>query len=55
MLTNTHQIEVVKVIILAQPSSNFNNYSLAGKIIQYDEPYEPFTDIQDWEVLRCKL
>jgi hypothetical protein len=46
--------ESVEVIILEhrQLSSNFNNYPLAGKVIQYDQPYEPATDIQDWEVLK---
>ncbi|AFZ59031.1 hypothetical protein H6G54_23570 [Anabaena cylindrica FACHB-243] len=35
--------ESVEVIILEhrQLSSNLNNYPLAGKVIQYDEPYEP--------------
>ncbi len=46
--------ESVEVIILErrQSSSDFNDYPLAGKITQYDEPYEPATDIQDWEVLK---
>ena len=46
--------EFVEVIVLKhrQPCSNFNDYPLAGKVIQYDEPYEPATDVQDWEVLR---
>ncbi|MEA5619186.1 hypothetical protein VB711_15260 [Cronbergia sp. UHCC 0137] len=46
--------ESVEVIILEhrQLSSNFNSYPLAGKVIQYDEPYEPATDIEDWEVLK---
>jgi len=46
--------EAVEVIILehCQSSSNFNNYPLVGKVIQYDRPYEPATDIEDWEVLK---
>lgn len=46
--------ELVEVIILEhrQLSSGFNDYPLAGKVIQYDEPYKPATDIQDWEVLQ---
>jgi hypothetical protein len=46
--------EFVEVIILEhrQPSSDFNNYPLAGKVIQYDKPYEPASDVQDWEVLK---
>lgn len=46
--------ELVEVIILEsrQPSSGFNDYLLAGKVIQYDEPLEPATDLEDWEVLQ---
>ncbi len=44
----------VEVIILEhhQPASDVNDYPLAGKVIQYDTPYEPATDIQDWEVFQ---
>lgn len=35
-----------------QTASNLNDYPLAGKVIQYDEPFEPATDIQDWDVLK---
>jgi len=44
----------VEVIILEhrQSSSDVNAYPLAGKVIQYDAPYESATDIQDWEVLQ---
>lgn len=46
--------EFVEVIILENgtSSSEFKNYSLAKKVIKYDEPLEPATDIQDWEVLQ---
>jgi len=46
--------ESVEVIILkhSQLASAVNDYPLAGKVIQYDEPYEPPSDIQDWEVLQ---
>jgi hypothetical protein len=45
--------ELVEVIILKnnQHSSSFNGDTLAGKVIKYDDPYEPATDIKDWEVL----
>jgi hypothetical protein len=46
--------ELVEVIILKnnQHSSGFDGGTLAGKVIKYDDPCEPATDIEDWEVLK---
>ena len=46
--------ELVEVIILKnnQHSSSFDGDTLAGKVIKYDYPCEPATDIEDWEVLK---
>lgn len=46
--------ESVEVFIIKQPlnSSEINQYPLAGKVIQYEQPLEPATNIEDWESLK---
>ncbi|ACB53573.1 unknown [Crocosphaera subtropica ATCC 51142] len=46
--------ESVEVIIIKQSakSCDFNQYPLAGKVIKYDKPLEPATNIEDWESLK---
>ena len=46
--------ELVEVITLKnnQHSSSFDGDTLAEKVIKYDDPCEPATDIEDWEVLK---
>ncbi len=46
--------EYVEVIIMKKSSKSFdvNQYPLAGKVIKYEQPLEPATDIEDWESLQ---
>lgn len=48
--------DAVEIIILERPSrttSDPNNpYPLRGTVIRYDDPFEPATAIEDWEVLQ---
>ena len=46
--------ESVEVIIIKQSAkpSDINQYPLAGKVIKYDNPLEPATDIEDWDSLK---
>ncbi|WP_414755159.1 hypothetical protein [Anabaena sp. CCY 9910] len=46
--------EAVEIIILensSQPSDS-NPYPLRGKVIHYDDPFEPAVAIEDWEALQ---
>ena len=44
----------VEVIILERNSSKIasESYPLKGTVISYEEPFEPATSADDWEVLR---
>ena len=44
----------VEVIILERNSSKIvsDSYPLKGTVISYEEPFEPATSADDWEVLR---
>ena len=46
--------DVVEVIILERLSGtlNSNPYPLRGTVIRYDDPFEPATPLEDWEVLQ---
>ncbi len=45
--------ESVEVIIKqSSKPSDVNQYPLAGKVIKYDNPLEPSTNIEDWESLQ---
>jgi hypothetical protein len=44
----------VEVIILERSSSKNNpdSHPLRGTVIHYDDPFEPATSAEDWEVLQ---
>ena len=44
----------VEVIILDRSSSktNSDSYPLRGTVIGYDDPFEPATSAEDWDVLQ---
>ena len=44
----------VEVIILERSSSKItpDSYPLRGTVIRYDDPFEPATSAEDWEVLQ---
>lgn len=44
----------VEIIILERSSSKTisNFHSLKGTVIRYDDPFEPATSTEDWEVLQ---
>ena len=44
----------VEVIILERSSSKTisNSYPLKGTVIRYDDPFEPTTSPEDWDVLQ---
>ncbi len=44
----------VKVIILERSSSKTisDSHTLKGRVIRYDNPFEPATSAEDWEVLQ---
>ena len=47
--------DAVEIIILERPSRTpdpNNPYPLRGTVIRYDDPFEPATAIEDWEVLQ---
>lgn len=46
--------EDVEIIILERSSqaADANPYPLQGKVIHYDDPFEPAVPIEDWEVLQ---
>ena len=45
----------VEIIILELKSSEItaDSYPLKGTVISYEEPFEPATSADDWEVLKC--
>ena len=44
----------VEIIILERSSSKTtpDSYPLRGTVIRYDDPFEPATSAEDWEVLQ---
>ena len=44
----------VEIIILDRSSSKTvsNSYPLRGTVIRYDDPFEPATAAEDWDVLQ---
>lgn len=44
----------VEIIILDRSSSKTitSSYPLRGTVIRYDDPFEPATSAEDWEVLQ---
>ncbi|MEC4984160.1 MAG: hypothetical protein SAJ37_00345 [Oscillatoria sp. PMC 1068.18] len=46
--------ETVEIIVLERNSQppNSNPYPLRGKVIRYEDPFEPATSLEDWEALK---
>lgn len=46
--------DAVEIIILERHSRPFNSnpYPLRGKVIHYDDAFEPATSLEDWEFLQ---
>jgi hypothetical protein len=52
--------DAVEIIILERPkttatttySSESNSYPLRGKVIRYDDPFEPAVSAEDWDVMQ---
>lgn len=44
----------VEIIILdrSSPKNNADSYPLRGTVIRYDNPFEPATSVEDWDVLQ---
>lgn len=52
-----HAGESVEIIVLEHPEKSattppVQEFPLAGKVLRYEDPFEPATAAEDWDILR---